>query len=183
MQKYLFFDTETTGVTDTDEILEIAIIDQDGNVLLDTYVTPERHTCWDSAMQTNKITPEFIFAGNFPKIGDLTEQITQILAGQEVVTYGMEFDAAMLENNGIDLRSMASVHCAMNRMAIWNGEPSRKPYHKTGYRSLNLGVAADLAGYTWEGPAHKALSDARAAKAVWEFLDEQGPVEPEIVVL
>ena len=36
----VIFDTETTGLDKTDEVIEIACVDIDGNVLLDTLVKP-----------------------------------------------------------------------------------------------------------------------------------------------
>lgn len=56
----IFADTETTGTGDDAEILEIAITDELGNVLLYTYITPTRE--WPSAQARNNISPEFIFA-------------------------------------------------------------------------------------------------------------------------
>ena len=37
-----FFDTETTGLSDEDEIVHIAIVDIDGSVLIDTLVKPSK---------------------------------------------------------------------------------------------------------------------------------------------
>ena len=40
-EAHVFVDTETTGLSDNDEIIEIAVISEDGEVLLDTFV---KHT-------------------------------------------------------------------------------------------------------------------------------------------
>ena len=40
------FDTETTGFSDGDEILEIAVVDGYGETLLSSYVRPQHHTKW-----------------------------------------------------------------------------------------------------------------------------------------
>lgn len=44
MSKKIVIDTETTGLNaKTDELLQVSIIDTDGNVLFDSYFKPTRH--------------------------------------------------------------------------------------------------------------------------------------------
>ena len=180
----LFLDTETTGVTDSDEILSIALVDAYENVLLDRYVTPTRVRAWPKAQAVNHISPEFIFSGGFPTLEELAPQILDIVRGKEVVAYGMTFDAQMLEANGIDLRLNASVHCCMNRFAIWNNQPSFKPYHVTGFKPVSLQVAANTVDYGWQGKPHTALADALACRFIWYWLDnnEQARDDNDLIV-
>ncbi len=51
------FDTETTGLAEYDEIIQISIVGQHGEVLLDTYVKPEGCLYWNVAEATNHISP------------------------------------------------------------------------------------------------------------------------------
>jgi DNA polymerase-3 subunit epsilon len=41
-EKYLILDTETTGLSDKDIIIQVAVIDLDGNTLIDTLVKPTK---------------------------------------------------------------------------------------------------------------------------------------------
>jgi len=41
-QNYLILDTETTGLGEKDVIIQMALIDLDGNVLLDSLVKPKK---------------------------------------------------------------------------------------------------------------------------------------------
>lgn len=56
MPRYL--DTETIGLAaGFDEILQIGLVDEAGNVLLDTLVRPTRRTEWPEAEKIHGITP------------------------------------------------------------------------------------------------------------------------------
>lgn len=168
---FLFLDTETTGFTDTDEILSLSMVDAAGTVLLNTYIRPVRKRKWPAAMAVNGITPAFIFRGNFPTMETLRPQIQEIVRSYSLVAYNMAFDSKMLRQNGIDLTGV-NLHCCMDRFAIWNGEPSTKSYHKTGYRTVKLIEAARIARHDWTGAAHGSLPDTYACRAVWEFLEK-----------
>ena len=52
----LVFDTETTGlIPRDDEIIQFSAIDGDGNVLLNEYIRPSRHTSFPEASEVNGI--------------------------------------------------------------------------------------------------------------------------------
>jgi DNA polymerase-3 subunit epsilon len=54
----LYLDLETTGLhAPLDEIVEIAIIDDNGAVLLNTRVRPVRQTEWPEAQRIHGISP------------------------------------------------------------------------------------------------------------------------------
>ena len=40
--KYVILDTETTGLRENDVLLQIGIIDLDGNILMDTLIKPRK---------------------------------------------------------------------------------------------------------------------------------------------
>lgn len=56
----IVIDTETTGLTDSDELLQISVIDDAGTVLFDSLVRPYFHTEWPEAQKVNGITPEMV---------------------------------------------------------------------------------------------------------------------------
>lgn len=56
----IVIDTETTGLdADTDELLQVSIIDGQGNTLFNSYIKPLFTENWDGAMAVNHITPEW----------------------------------------------------------------------------------------------------------------------------
>ena len=68
MTDYIVIDTETTDKNpQTSELLQVSIIDSDGNVLFDSYFRPES-SFWPEAMKVNHITSEMV--KNAPKVGD-----------------------------------------------------------------------------------------------------------------
>lgn len=66
----IVIDTETTGLNaDTDELLQVSIIDSQGNTLFNSYIKPLFTENWDGAMAVNHITPEMV--ANAPNISQL----------------------------------------------------------------------------------------------------------------
>ena len=56
--KTVYLDAETTGLHESDEIVELAIIDDDdGKILLNTLVKPIVHTYWPKAQRVHGISP------------------------------------------------------------------------------------------------------------------------------
>lgn len=169
MQPFRILDTETTGLDkDVDEILSIAIIDQDGTVLLDTCVTPIRHKTWERTQAIHGITPEHIFnqpEPGFPTLLQLAPLINSLLEGHQVFAYGADFDGKFLAP--ILSPQNQSINCIMRSFSEFRLQWSRK-YND--WKRHSLVVAAGFVGYTWEKAAHSALGDALAALAVRKFL-------------
>lgn len=59
----VYLDTETTGLDDDDEIVELGIADAEGQVLVSTLVRPEHHTEWPEAEAINGTTTACVIAG------------------------------------------------------------------------------------------------------------------------
>ena len=74
---YVTFDTETTGVSEYDEILQITIVGQFGEVLLSTYVKPENCVAWGEAMEVTGITPEYVekYGKNRTEVARIVKEI------------------------------------------------------------------------------------------------------------
>lgn len=171
----IYIDTETTGLDpQTDDVIEIAIIGDAGNVLLDTLCRPLKNNTWDDAQRIHGITPAMC-AGR-PSLPDLIPQIQQIISQHdEVVIYNANFDASFLQEAGLQMDNMV-VCCAMQSYSEHIGEWSN--YHNN-YRWHKLTAAAAYVGHEWLGEAHRALADAQAARSVWQWL--QGQKNPQEV--
>jgi DNA polymerase-3 subunit epsilon len=155
----LYLDTETTGLHPPDDrIVEIAIVDDDGAALLDTLVNPERRIGFASTI--HGITDAMVAGA--PTFDMLERDIAALVEDAHVVIYNASFDVKFFPDA---LGGAARISCAMRRYARALGG-ARGRWHK-------LAVAADHVGHDWDGAAHRALADARAARSVWRWLDRQ----------
>lgn len=92
-QNPIYLDTETTGLNRTDEIIEISIIDDDGNTLFETLVRPTQPIRADT-IQVHHISNEAVrTASPWPVIWP---QVRSVLFGRQIVIYNEEFDLRMM---------------------------------------------------------------------------------------
>ena len=162
--KTLFLDTETTGLhPPKDGLVEIAIADLDGNVLLNTLVNPERPIGFASSI--HNITDDMVKGA--PTAAEIWPQVRRIVTGNHVVIYNSQFDTRFFPDG---LSCASKISCAMLRFAKVYGETTNKP---GGYKWQKLIKAADHIGYKWQGNAHRALADVNATRAVWEWMERR----------
>jgi DNA polymerase III epsilon subunit-like protein len=163
----VFLDTETTGLHyyQGDDIVEIAIVSQSGEVLLNSLVNPGRPIPGD-ATAIHGITDQMV--EDAPTIQELMPRIVEALRGKVLVVYNVEFDWNFLPDEAQSV--VIGKACVMKRFAQWYGE---KNEYYGGWRWQKLGHAAEIIGHKPEGEMHRALADAHAARAVWQYLNSQ----------
>lgn len=94
----IIIDTETTGLTPYDEILQLSIIDGNGKTLLNELYRPLNHTQWTEAEKVNGIT--FDMVKDKKCIGEDVERIVSIISkAKKIVGYNVTFDLNMLVTN------------------------------------------------------------------------------------
>lgn len=160
--KTLFLDTETTGLhPPKDKVVEVAIADDAGAVLLDTLVNPGRPIGF--ATTIHGITDEMVCTA--PNLESLWPNIRRIIEGHHVVIYNAQFDTRFFPDN---LSCAKKISCAMLKFApIYGARHSRRK----GYNWQKLTTAADYIGYEWVGDAHRALADVLATRALWAWMN------------
>ena len=165
----IYLDTETTGLYPSiDEILEIAIINEHGQIELNTLLKPETNLEWPEAERIHGISPEHV--KDACSVRNLPSLLEPILARHDkLVIYNALFDTnfiiALYQDQDRPIPTLIhEANCAMRRYSHWIGN----------HRWYKLSVAAFEAGHVWQGKAHRALADCYATKTVWEYLDEQG---------
>jgi len=149
----VILDTETTGLGIWSEVIQIAVIDWRGDVLLDTLVKPTR-AIEAGAQAVHGITAAMV--ADAPPFGEVFLQLCDLLFSKVVVVYNAQFDRAMLLQSihlslGEDtpvLVGSEQWHCAMLQYAAYVGDWSR--YHQS-YRYQRLPKGD-----------HSALGDALA---------------------
>jgi len=174
MDETVYLDLETTGLDDiSDEIVEIAIIDDQGKVLLDTLVKPVRHESWPQAEAIHGISPAMV--KDAPLFIDLRETIQSCVEGKRVVIYNASFDTGFL---GSLLNNAKAVVCCMQTFSEYMNEP----HYKGGVKWQSLATATHYIGYTWPDDAHRALADCEACRAVWHYLSEESQQQRELEI-
>ena len=147
-------------------LLEVAIIDDEGNVLVNSLVKPEEKTSWPIAQSINGIFPEMVAYS--PSLADLMPTIREAVEGATVVIYNAEFDIQFFPSRVFD---GCDIECAMlryaERVGDWND-------YRGDYRWHKLTAAARAVGHVWDGAAHRALGDTQATRSVWRWLHQEG---------
>ena len=78
----IILDSETTGlIPRQDELLQLAIIDDQENVLFNEYIRPVRKTEWKKAESINGISP--VMVKDKQPISAFTDQIQEIINSVE----------------------------------------------------------------------------------------------------
>lgn len=160
----VFVDTETTGLSPDDEVVEIAIVNEAGNVLLETLVKPVRCKSWQAAQSIHGISPAMVEGA--PAYAELAEQIAACFRDQQVVIYNSGYDSMYLCN---ELESASDVLCCMTEYSQKYGEWSD---YWEDYQWEKLSDAAAHVGHIWSGEAHRALADTLACRTVWQYLTD-----------
>jgi DNA polymerase-3 subunit epsilon len=89
----VILDTETTGIGRDAEIIEIAIVDAEGEKLFDTLVRPQRPIPQEATAIHQLRDEDVVGAPPWPVVWP---SIVEILANREVVAYNASFDMAMI---------------------------------------------------------------------------------------
>lgn len=122
----VILDTETTGLNDRAEIVEIAIIDIQGNARLDTLIKPKGKIPADTSA-IHGITA--VDVATAPTWSEIDEQVGELLrAASRVVIYNADYDTRLIHQT----RSLYSLppmeipphryECAMQRYAEFYGQ-------------------------------------------------------------
>lgn len=165
----LFLDTETTGLGDTAEIVDLAVLDLYGAVLLETFVQPV-YSIPPEASRIHGITNEHVKSA--PGFQSIYPDLTALLTGRSVVIYNADFDKRMIEqalfiSTGLETRLWArcAVSCLMLHYADYRGEWN--PRYRN-YRWHRLEVAAQQMRIEVEpGSLHRAKYDADLVRRIF----------------
>lgn len=153
----IVFDVETTGLSpEIDEIIQISIIDGDGNCLINDYVRPYHKKKWPDAEKINNISPEMVAQEKFPhEIIPLVKGIFE--SANTWIAYNDTFDLSMLRTWGIIPSESVQRKDVMLMFAKLSGEWDEKRNH---FRYSKLKDAAKY--FNYEFKAHDSLEDVKA---------------------
>lgn len=164
--RYVVLDFETTGINryQNDEVVQVAIINQDDEILLNELCRPRHHFSWPDAQKVHGISPAMVKdKENFEYY---LERIEQIFASYDfIVCYNIAFEQGILKNYGIDI-SKYQFRDPMKEFAPIYGEKSGRG----GYKWKSLSVCAKYFGFRFN--AHDALEDVKATRYCFDKIQE-----------
>jgi DNA polymerase III subunit epsilon len=169
----VYLDTETTGLEDNAEIVDICIVDHDGTVLVDSLVKPRGRIPPD-ATAIHGITNAMV--RDAPAWPELWPQIEPILAGRRVAIYNADFDVRLLKQTHQRCRlpwqvDPLSHFCVMRLYAQFHGDWNSR-YNSYRWQRLEQAILQCRISGLSEA-AHRARADAIAARAVLHHMAGQ----------
>lgn len=162
MQKLIFLDTETTGVSSEDFLCQLAYKTANGTdseVFCELYKPPIRIPAEASAVThiSNKMVegkPSFKESKDYTKIKTLLEDANNIF-----VAHNAKFDIGMIKKEGIN---PINVICTL-RVARYLDRENKLPQHKLQFLRYYLDIEI-------EAQAHDALGDVMVLEKLFERL-------------
>lgn len=168
----LVIDTETTGLDNDAEIVEISVLNLDGAVVFDSLVKPKNQIP-AGASAIHGITNEDV--KNAPTFADIAEQIQDIFRDHLVLIYNAPYDLRLLRQSsklsGIDDAWVDGLNadCVMMLYSRFDGEVR----YNGELRWHKLTSASTRFGYVSEA-AHRAKADCLMTIAVIEGVANDG---------
>ena len=153
----LFLDTETTGLGAKDEVIEIAIIDLNNSVIIDTFIYTKTKVNFD-AYNVHYIGKSDI--ASMPKFSEIEDHISRLLNGRQLYIFNAYFDVHKMQQSASDNFKIkaSSIDCLMSLAS------SKLSRH---YR-ISLADACDHVGV--DCGVHRAAYDTLASIRLYKAL-------------
>ena len=169
--KPVYLDTETTGLEERAEIVDICILDDQGRVLLDTLVKPKRKIP-PEATKVHGITDAMVATA--PTWKALYPQVQTLLARRRIAIYNADYDARLLYQTtlqyGLEWALVEDqFFCIMKLYAQFYGQWDN--YHGN-YKWHKLELAGQHCRLNVPN-AHRAKADTLLARAVLHYMAKQ----------
>lgn len=159
---FVYLDVETTGTAWQCAIVEIAVVDDKGKILVNTLVKPP-HPIPKEVTKHHGITDEDV--DNSPVFSDIEKQVAEAVRDKYVVMYNARFDIMFLP--GSVSSAMIEPICCMERFAVYAHEAG---WVDTTVSPMSLIDAVSTIDAKFPGRPHRALPDALACRLVWRHM-------------
>lgn len=169
----MFLDTETTGLSEHDEIVEVALITTNNKELLNNIVKPTRPIP-AVATEIHGITNERTRLPDALDWYRASSLMRKHASSFPIAIYNAVFDLKMLKQTDAfhridhhrpkhvyDIMELANRH--FHKHLTWD-------YYQSRFKRLSLVKCCELAGIEFEGKAHTALADAKATLELVKFI-------------
>lgn len=163
----LILDTETTGLGDDAEVVEISVIDATGQIVFNSLIRP---TAPIPAEATAIHGISNADVADAPSWAEVHQAFCQAVTDRTVVIYNADYDVRLLcqtaERHGLSM-PLLNTPCAMLMYAEFYGEQGSRG----GYRWQRLSNAARQCGVEVVG-AHRATADCIMTLGVIRYMAE-----------
>lgn len=182
LDRIVILDTETTGLSKSDQIIEIAVIDSHGRTLLDTYIQPTVPIS-DEAAAVHGITADLLAGA--PRFADVLPSLIKILEAHPVVIYNRDFDTRMIVQSAFpggptddnrdsvhELAELVEKSCSRCLMMLYAEYFGAWNDYFGSYKWQSLGGAAEMEGIA-VSTAHRARADCETTLSLLQSLASQ----------
>lgn len=146
----LFMDTETTGVDESAEIIEIAVINNEGWPVYESLIRP-KVPITPKLTALHGISNEMV--AEAPHFWEIYNDLCSKLDGRLIIAYGADFDARMIRQT-CELYDLKDLFCR------WGCAMQMYQDHIGREKRIKLSVAAEQCCVYPLGNAHRARADA-----------------------
>jgi DNA polymerase III subunit epsilon len=168
----VFLDAETTGLSQTDVVIEIGVVDLEGQTLYESLVRPSIPIPVE-ASAIHGISDAMV--ANAPSWKAVWEALYPVLHGRTIGIYNKAFDLRLLQQTHqrywmdwtLDEHSF---FCVMELYAAFYGAFSTRG----GYRLHKLEAAGAACGIPLPN-SHRAVDDARLTAALFKYIAQYPP--------
>ena len=158
-QKPLDLDTETTGFSRHDEVIDLTLIDSSNSqALIDTLIRPTV-LINSKAQDIHGITDAHV--ANMPSFAEMLPKLTGLVKGRLVLAWNYSFDLRLLQQSAAAHQlklPYIDIRCTMRLYTLFHGE---KQTLSNAAQQLSLAVPADL---------HRAAADAQLCRHIVEAM-------------
>jgi len=152
----LFLDTETTGVDASAEIVEIAVINNDGELVYESLIRP-KVPITPKLTALHGISNEMV--ADAPQFGEIYNDLCSKLDGRLIIAYGADFDARMIRQT-CELYDLKGLSCR------WGCAMQMYQNHIGREKRIKLSDAAEQCRVSPFGNAHRARADAETMRRI-----------------
>lgn len=168
----LILDTETTGLSELAEIVELSIINGRGSVLFNSLIKPINQIP-EAVTAIHGITNHDV--ARAPTWPEVYTRIRHMTHKKNVIIWNADFDMRLLDQTSrfYDLSPVSAWDClpicAKTQYEVWRAIPNDKPERRPGlYKWISLEDAAKRHGVPLPAVRHRALADCHLTLDVIE---------------
>ncbi|MBB5349577.1 3'-5' exonuclease [Desulfoprunum benzoelyticum] len=156
----LFLDTETTGLNENAEIVELAVVNVRGEVLVDTLIKPVNPIPEEVSL-LHGITNEMV--DDAPCWRDVYLEVVPFLTGRLILSYNAAFDSRIIDQS-----------CRLYRLpppsADWRCVMQMYKDHTHNHKFVKLSSAAADCQVTVPNQIHRALADTLLCLGIVRYI-------------